>query len=74
MSSSYTGYTAAQLFGQGTTYTYDDVIVLPGHINFGAHEASLSLLLPPLHELMPTPPERALHACLDVKLDVKQSM
>ena len=35
------GYTAAQLFGQGTTYTYDDVIFLPGHINFGAHEASM---------------------------------
>lgn len=32
------GYTAAQLFGQGVTYTYDDVIFLPGHIDFGAHE------------------------------------
>ncbi|CAK0778918.1 hypothetical protein CVIRNUC_004666 [Coccomyxa viridis] len=36
------GYTAAQLFGQGTTYTYDDVIFLPGHINFGAHEVDLN--------------------------------
>ena len=44
MLSSYAGYTAAQLFGQGTTYTYDDVIFLPGHINFGAHEASTVIL------------------------------
>jgi hypothetical protein len=36
------GYTAARLFGQGTSYTYDDVIFLPGHINFGAHEVDLS--------------------------------
>lgn len=26
----------------GTSYTYDDVIMLPGHINFGAHEVDLS--------------------------------
>lgn len=32
------GFTAAKLFGQGVSYTYDDVIFLPGHINFGAHE------------------------------------
>ncbi|KAK9916018.1 hypothetical protein WJX75_007361 [Coccomyxa subellipsoidea] len=36
------GYTAAQLFGQGSTYTYDDVIFLPGHIDFGAHEVDLT--------------------------------
>lgn len=39
------GYTAAQLFGQGSTYTYDDVIFLPGHIDFGAHEVLLASLL-----------------------------
>jgi hypothetical protein len=33
-----TGYTASQLFGQGVSYTYDDVIMHPGHISFGAHE------------------------------------
>ena len=27
------------LFGQGVCYTYDDVIMHPGHIDFGAHEA-----------------------------------
>lgn len=32
------GYTASQLFGQGVSYTYDDVIMHPGHISFGAHE------------------------------------
>jgi IMP dehydrogenase len=32
------GATAAHVFGQGTTYTYDDVIFLPGYIDFGAHE------------------------------------
>jgi hypothetical protein len=32
------GYTASQLFGQGVSYTYDDVILHPGHIYFGAHE------------------------------------
>ncbi|PRW33277.1 IMP dehydrogenase [Chlorella sorokiniana] len=36
------GFTAAKLFGQGVSYTYDDVIFLPGHINFGAHEVDLS--------------------------------
>lgn len=33
-----TGSTATHVFGQGTTYTYDDVIFLPGFIGFGAHE------------------------------------
>jgi hypothetical protein len=32
------GYSATQLFGQGVSYTYDDVIMHPGHISFGAHE------------------------------------
>jgi hypothetical protein len=32
------GYSATQLFGQGVSYTYDDVIMHPGHICFGAHE------------------------------------
>jgi len=33
-----TGFSAAQLFGQGVSYTYDDVIMHPGHISFPAHE------------------------------------
>lgn len=33
-----TGMTAQQMFNQGVSYTYDDVIMHPGHINFGAHE------------------------------------
>ena len=37
-----TGSTATHIFGQGTTYTYDDVIFLPGFIGFGAHEVHLS--------------------------------
>lgn len=32
------GLPAAKLFGQGVSFTYDDVIVLPGHVDFGAHE------------------------------------
>lgn len=36
------GYTAAQVFGQGICYTYDDIIFQPGHINFGAHEVDLT--------------------------------
>ena len=32
------GFPASKLFGQGVSYTYDDVIFLPGHINFAAHE------------------------------------
>eukprot|EP00878_Enallax_costatus_P013887 GHUV01014522.1.p1 GENE.GHUV01014522.1~~GHUV01014522.1.p1 ORF type:complete len:358 (+),score=101.32 GHUV01014522.1:142-1215(+) len=38
----YDGYAATQLFGQGVSYTYDDVIMHPGHICFGAHEVDLS--------------------------------
>lgn len=36
------GLPASRLFGQGITYTYDDVIFHPGHIYFGAHEVSLT--------------------------------
>lgn len=39
------GLPAARLFGQGITYTYDDVIFHPGHIYFGAHEVSLATQL-----------------------------
>uniref|UniRef100_A0A7S0UKQ8 Inosine-5'-monophosphate dehydrogenase n=1 Tax=Polytomella parva TaxID=51329 RepID=A0A7S0UKQ8_9CHLO len=35
------GYTAQQVFSQGTCQTYDDVIFHPGHICFGAHEVDL---------------------------------
>ncbi|WIA19147.1 hypothetical protein OEZ85_003795 [Tetradesmus obliquus] len=38
----YDGYSATQLFGQGVSYTYDDVIMHPGHICFGAHEVDLT--------------------------------
>ncbi len=34
------GFPASKLFGQGVSYTYDDVIFLPGHINFSADQAS----------------------------------
>jgi IMP dehydrogenase len=30
------------MFGQGVSNTYDDVIFLPGHIDFGAHEVDLT--------------------------------
>ena len=36
------GFPASKLFGQGVSYTYDDVIFLPGHINFAAHEVRSS--------------------------------
>lgn len=32
------GFAAGELFGKGYSYTYDDVILHPGHIYFGAHE------------------------------------
>lgn len=35
------GFSAGELFGKGYSYTYDDVIVHPGHIYFSAHEVSL---------------------------------
>ena len=36
-------YSASQLFNQGVSYSYDDVILQPGHISFGAHEVLPSL-------------------------------
>jgi len=39
---SYDGYSARKAFNQGVCYTYDDVIFLPGHIFFAAHEVGLS--------------------------------
>lgn len=30
------------MFNQGTSFTYDDVIFLPRHIHFGAHEVNLT--------------------------------
>jgi IMP dehydrogenase len=35
------GMTAESFFNQGTGFTYDDFILLPGHINFSADEVSL---------------------------------
>ena len=35
------GMTAQQFFEQGTGYTYDDFILLPGHIDFSADEVAL---------------------------------
>lgn len=32
------GFSASRMFNSGVSYTYDDVIMLPGHINFGANE------------------------------------
>ncbi|KAI8472620.1 MAG: IMP dehydrogenase/GMP reductase [Monoraphidium minutum] len=36
------GFSATELFSKGYSYTYDDVILHPGHIYFGAHEVSLT--------------------------------
>lgn len=39
------GFSAQQIFTSTTTksgYTYDDLICLPGHINFGVHDVSLT--------------------------------
>jgi hypothetical protein len=36
------GLPASRLFGQGVSFTYDDIIILPGHIDFGAHEVGAS--------------------------------
>lgn len=33
-----TGLPGAKLFGQGVSLTYDDVIFLPGRIDFGADQ------------------------------------
>ncbi|CAE7646145.1 impdh [Symbiodinium pilosum] len=38
------GFSAAEVFGSKTSmsgYTYDDLICLPGHINFGVHDVCL---------------------------------
>lgn len=40
----YAGLSAARLFGQGITYTYDDVIFHPGHIYFAAHEVPVQTI------------------------------
>ncbi len=39
------GETAASLFGKGIGVTYDDFILLPGHIDFGPEEVDLSTRL-----------------------------
>lgn len=39
------GYAAPRLFSQGVSYTYDDVIFLPGFINFPADAVDLSTRL-----------------------------
>ncbi|CAK9014840.1 unnamed protein product [Durusdinium trenchii] len=39
------GFSADEIFNSSTTmsgYTYDDLICLPGHINFGVHDVNLS--------------------------------
>jgi len=36
------GFTGKHVFNQGYCYTYDDIIFLPGHINFAAHEVDLT--------------------------------
>ncbi|KAK9822919.1 hypothetical protein WJX74_004496 [Apatococcus lobatus] len=36
------GFSATRLFGQGFSYTYDDLIFHPGHIDFGANQVDLS--------------------------------
>jgi IMP dehydrogenase len=36
------GFSAPRLFSQGVSYTYDDVIFLPGHIDFPADAVDLS--------------------------------
>lgn len=39
------GLSAAALFGRGVSLTYDDFILLPGHINFASDEVSLETQL-----------------------------
>jgi len=41
------GLPASRLFGQGVSFTYDDVIFLPGHIDFAAHEVRPTTPPPP---------------------------
>ena len=45
------GWTARQVFSQGVTYTYDDVIFHPGFIDFGAEEVQQRGALPALSSL-----------------------
>jgi len=35
------GLAASEVFGKGTSYTYNDFILLPGHISFGVDEVTL---------------------------------
>ena len=35
------GYSAAELFDSKTSYTYDDIIIHPGFIDFGVDTVSL---------------------------------
>ena len=35
------GKTAEELIGKGIGYTYNDIIILPGHIDFGINEINL---------------------------------
>ena len=35
------GFTASQVFNRGYSYTYDDIIFHPGHINFAADDVRL---------------------------------
>ena len=39
------GYTAEQLFASSSGYTYDDLIILPGHIHFTVDDVSLQTRL-----------------------------
>ncbi len=39
------GVSAKELFGGKMGYTYDDIILLPGHINFSVDEVNLSTRL-----------------------------
>ena len=41
----FVGYTALKIFTKGFTYTYDDIIFHPGHIDFAAHDVSLETKL-----------------------------
>ena len=41
----FVGYTALKIFTKGFTYTYDDIIFHPGHIDFAAHDVSLDTKL-----------------------------
>ena len=65
------GHTAASLFvdkNQGQAYTYDDLILMPGHINFGVDAVQLetkvsrhiSLHLPLISSPMDTVTEHAM--------------